>query len=60
MGGIQLGDRVKDKQTGFEGTVVARIISLYGEDHFTVEMDRHPGQGLPLSYNFIEARLDKK
>ena len=39
MNEIKLGDRVKDRITGFEGTVTARIEYLYGCIQFRVQPD---------------------
>ena len=39
MSKIKLGDRVRDKMTGFEGTVNARIEYMYGCTQFEVQPD---------------------
>ncbi len=56
---IQLGDKVKDRTTGFEGVVVARTDWLYGCTRFGVQSEGlHEGKPLEAEW-FDEQALDE-
>lgn len=56
---IQLGSRVRDIYTGFEGTLVARTQWLHGCDRLTIEPTRLKEDGtLPDSMTFDAPRVE--
>ena len=57
--GIQLGSRVRDIYTGFEGTLVARTLWLHGCDRLTIEPTKLKEDGsLPESMTFDAPRVE--
>lgn len=55
----ELGDKVRDMVTGFEGMMVARTIWLHGCDRITVEPEKLDDKGMPQdSQVFDELRLE--
>lgn len=56
---IKLGDRVKDKITGFEGIVVARVEHLYGCIRCSVQPEKLNKDGKPIENQYFdEPQLD--
>lgn len=54
---INLGDKVKDKVTGFKGIAIARTEWLNGCSRITVQPDRLDGGKVPDSQTFDEPQL---
>jgi hypothetical protein len=56
---IQLGSRVRDIYTGFEGTLIARTSWLHGCDRLTIEPTKIKDDGsLPESITFDAPRVE--
>lgn len=55
---IKLGDKVRDKITGFSGVAVAYTIWLHGCARWTIEPDRLTDKGETMKYEtFDEERI---
>lgn len=53
---VQLGDRVRDKVTGFEGVVVSRTEWLHGADFVQVQPPTVDAAGAPAAMQQFDVR----
>lgn len=55
---IKLGQEAKDKITGFNGILTARLQYITGCDQYTLTPKKNKEGGLDDCYNFDEKRLE--
>lgn len=55
---VQLGDRVRDVASGFEGIATQRIIHMHGCDHVAVCPPAKDKREFPETVSFDEQRLE--